>query len=171
MLLSCENNIKEVNTLFHEEEHPEFWAKNADYIFTDSTRLRYRALAPEVVQINTAEQQYKEFPQGGKLIYYKKNGSIACQIRANYAKCFDKEELWELRGNVRAQDTIGQIINTELMFWDKKKKIIYSDKYVRLTSPEGNVIEGNGFSSDDQMENIVIKQITGELYLKDNNQN
>ena len=54
-------------------------------------------------------------------------------------------------------------LETELLFWDTKKGIIYTDRYVRLTD-KGNVIEGNnGLVSDQELENPVIKNTSGEV--------
>lgn len=49
------------------------------------------------------------------------------------------------------------------MFWDMKKKIIYSDRYSRL-SDKGQILEGNGgFVSDQNLEHPVFKRTTGRV--------
>ena len=53
------------------------------------------------------------------------------------------------------------------MYWDQKKGEIYSDQYVRITDEDGQVLEGNSFSSDEKMNNIILKKVSGEVYLKD----
>ena len=47
------------------------------------------------------------------------------------------------------------------MFWDMDEKKIYSNVYTRIISGE-RIIEGNdGFESDQDLKNPVIKNITG----------
>jgi LPS export ABC transporter protein LptC len=167
MLLSCENSIKEVQNVTSKNENPELSGEDIEFIFTDSTRIKYRAYAVEFTQIKTEDAQYDEFQKGGKVISYEKDGSVAGEIKANYAKHFENDKLWELRNDVVAVSDDGKTINTELMYWDQGKGLIYSDQYVRITTDDGQVLEGNSFSSDDKMNRIVLKKVQGEVYLND----
>ncbi|MDE5420104.1 LPS export ABC transporter periplasmic protein LptC [Labilibaculum sp. DW002] len=167
MLLSCENNIKEVQDATSKEDTPEVSGEEVEFIYTDSTRIVHRAFAVEFTQITTEGKEYDEFPKGGKLISYDKDGTVAGQIEAKYAKHIVSEQLWELRNDVVAVSDDGKTINTELMYWDQKKGEIYSDQYVRITDEDGQVLEGNSFSSDEKMNNIILKKVSGEVYLKD----
>ena len=57
----------------------------------------------------------------------------------------------------------GKKLETELLYWDMKKEIVYSDRYSRLTSGD-QIIEGNGgFESDQQLYNPVFKNVTGQV--------
>lgn len=167
MLLSCENNIKEVEKLTSQSKQPEQSGENVEFIHTDSTRVTYRAFAIEFIEMNTDEGKYNEFPKGGKITLYNDDESEAGQIKANYAKNMVSEELWELRNDVEAITDDGKTINTELMYWDQKKKLIYSDQYVRITTTDNQVIEGNSFTSDEKMNKIVLKKVSGEVFLED----
>ncbi|MDQ1772144.1 LPS export ABC transporter periplasmic protein LptC [Labilibaculum sp. A4] len=167
MLLSCENSIKEVQSITSNEKNPERSGKDVEFIFTDSTRIKYRAFAVEFIDVKTEDKEYQDFPKGGKITSYDDDGTVAGQIEANYAKHFTSDQLWELRNKVIAVSDDGKTINTELMYWDQGKGLIYSDQYVRITTDDGQVLEGIGFSSDDKMDKITLKKVTGEVYLND----
>lgn len=167
MLLSCENSIKEVQSITSQKKSPERSGENVEFIFTDSTRIKYRAFAVKFVEIIAENNEYQDFPEGGKITSYDDDGTIAGQIEANYAKHFVSDQLWELRNKVIALSDDGKTINTELMYWDQGKGLIYSDQYVRITTDDGQVLEGTGFSSDDKMNKITLKKVTGEVYLND----
>ncbi|MGZ2371245.1 LPS export ABC transporter periplasmic protein LptC [Ancylomarina sp. YFZ004] len=167
MLLSCENNIKEVESLTAEETRPEIYGENVEFIFSDSTRIQYKAYAIEFVEIKTEEEVYKEFPKGGRVISYNEDGSQAWNIKSNYAKFLDDEQLWELRNDVVAVSDDGKTINTELMYWDQKKQKIYSDQYVRITKKDGQMLEGNSFTADDKLNRILLSRVSGEVFLED----
>ena len=167
MLLSCENSIKEVQDATSKEDTPEMSGEGVEFIYTDSTRIVHRAFAVEFTQITTEGKAYDEFPKGGKLISYDEDGTVAGQIEAKYAKHLVSDQLWELRNDVVALSDDGKTINTELMYWDQKKGEIYSDQYVRITDKDGQVLEGNSFSSDEKMDAIILKKVSGEVYLND----
>lgn len=168
MLLSCENNIKEVESITAQATHPEVYGENVEFVFTDSTRIQYKAYAIEFVQVKTEEEEYNEFTKGGNLVYYNDDGSQAWTIKCNYAKNFVKDKLWELRNDVVAVSDGGKTINTELMYWDQEKGKIYSDQYVRITEKDGQMLEGNSFTADNGLDRIVLSQVSGEVFLKDN---
>jgi LPS export ABC transporter protein LptC len=169
MLLSCENNIKEVESITADESRPEIYGENVEFTFTDSTRIQYKAFAIEFLEIKTEEEVYKEFPKGGNVISYNRDGSQAWNIKSNYAKFLDEEQLWELRNDVVAVSDDGKTINTELMYWDQKKQKIYSDQYVRITKKDGQMIEGNSFTADDKLNRILLSRVSGEVFLEDKN--
>ncbi|RUT78154.1 LPS export ABC transporter periplasmic protein LptC [Ancylomarina longa] len=170
MLLSCENSIKEVQNLTSKNEVPTQSGNDIEYIITDSTRITYRAFAPEFFEIRNPDQSYNEFQKGGKIISYKKDGTQAWQIKANFAKNYTNDNLWELRYDVEAISDDGKTINTELLYWDQAKHLIYSDQYVRITTIDNQVLEGTGFTSDEKMDKITLKKVSGEVYLDDKTQ-
>ena len=74
--------------------------------------------------------------------------------------------LWELRDEVVVINSEGKKLETDLLYWDMKKEIVYSDRYTRLTSGE-QIIEGNGgFESDQQLYNPVFKEVTGQVEIQ-----
>ncbi len=170
MLLSCKNDIKEVNKLGDVEKLPEMSGVNLQLIYSDSARIKYKVITPLYYKINRGEEQYDEFPEGIHVISYDENGKIIGEIQSKYAKKLEKEMLWEARNEVVVKNAEGKKLETELLFWDMNKEIIYSDRYCRLTS-DGNIIEGNnGFESDQNLKNPVFKNITGgvEFEMKNN---
>ena len=169
MLLSCENNIKEVESITTQETRPEIYGENVEFVFTDSTRIQYKAFAIEFLQIKTEEEEYNEFPKGGNVIYYNQDGSQAWTIKCNYAKNLVADKFWELRNDVVAVSDDGKTINSELMYWDQKKQTIYSNQYVRITEKDGQMLEGNSFTADDKLNRISLSQVSGEVYLEDKN--
>ncbi len=167
MLLSCENNIKNVESITTQDSRPEVYGENVEFVFTDSTRIQYKAFAVVFLQVKT--EDYNEFPKGGDVVYYNQDGSVAWTIKCNYAKNLVKDKFWELRNNVVATSDDGKTINTELMYWDQEKQKIYSDQYVRITEKDGQMLEGNSFEADDKLNRILLKQVSGEVFLKDQN--
>ncbi|WP_282015472.1 LPS export ABC transporter periplasmic protein LptC [Marinifilum flexuosum] len=171
MLLSCENSMKEVQSLTTNENLPLQQGREVEFIFTDSTKIQYRAFAVEFIETDSEEKgMLQEFPKGGKIISYDKGESVAWEIKANYAKHYPKEELWELRNDVVAKSADGKTISSELMFWDHTKQLIYSNQYTRIITADGQVLEGSSFSIDEDMNDLRLKQGSGKVYFEDKNE-
>ena len=79
----------------------------------------------------------------------------------------DVDGVWrELRNEVVVINAEGKKLETDLMYWDMKKEIVYSDRYSRLTSGD-QIIEGNkGFKSDQSLKNPVFNKITGVVEIE-----
>ena len=54
---------------------------------------------------------------------------------------------------------------TELLFWDKKKREIYSDSAIHIEKVD-RIIEGIGFVSNEPMTQYTIRRTTGIFPMK-----
>lgn len=161
MLLSCKNDLKEVNDLVRQNERPEMTGEDLEMIYSDSAKIQYKLITPLYVKINRPNEKYDEFPKGMKVFTYDKEGKQNGFISSKYAKQLTDQEFWEARNEVVVENE-GKKLETELLFWDVAKGTIYTDRYVRLTSEDGQVIEGHdGFESDQNLEHPVVKNATG----------
>ena len=134
MLLACKNDIKEVNALAEREKRPDMTG-----------------------------EKYEEFPKGIHVLSYDPAGKMIGSIKAKYAKKLEDEMLWEARNEVVIINAEGKKLETELLYWDMKKELIYSDRYVKL-SADGQIIEGNnGFHSDQNLNHPVFENISGSI--------
>ena len=163
MLLACKNDIKEVNALAEREKRPDMTGENLELVYSDSARIKYRVLAPEYIKVNREKEKYEEFPKGIHVLSYDPAGKMIGSIKAKYAKKLEDEMLWEARNEVVIINAEGKKLETELLYWDMKKELIYSDRYVKL-SADGQIIEGNnGFHSDQNLNHPVFENISGSI--------
>ena len=163
MLLACKNDIKEVNALAEREKRPDMTGENLELVYSDSARIKCRVLAPEYIKVNREKEKYEEFPKGIHVLSYDPAGKMIGSIKAKYAKKLEDEMLWEARNEVVIINAEGKKLETELLYWDMKKELIYSDRYVKL-SADGQIIEGNnGFHSDQNLNHPVFENISGSI--------
>ena len=163
MLLACKNDIKEVNALAEREKRPDMTGENLELVYSDSARIKYRVLAPEYIKVNREKEKYEEFPKGIHVLSYDPAGKMIGSIKAKYAKKLEDEMLWEARNEVVIINAEGKKLETELLYWDMKKELIYSDRYVNF-SAEGQTTEGNnGFHSDQNLNHPVFENISGSI--------
>lgn len=163
MLFSCKNDMEEINRVAGDEILPEMTGTNLEMIYTDSARIKYKVITPEYLKMSEGEEKYEEFPQGLHAISYDTDGKEIGFITCKYAKKLEDEQLWEARNEVVVVNAEGKKLETELLYWDTQKQIIYSDRYAKL-SADGQIIEGNrGFKSDQDLKSPIFYGITGEL--------
>jgi LPS export ABC transporter protein LptC len=160
---SCQSNKPdEIKAAVDEKNHPSLSVDSLETVITDSTRIAYRFLTPEMNQYDNQEKPYTEFPRGLHLIVYNDKEEIDAQIKSQYAIFHEKDNLWELQNNVEAVNFKNEVINTEQLFWDAQKHRIYSDEFIKITTDK-EILTGYGFESDEKLENYTITSISGIL--------
>jgi hypothetical protein len=61
---------------------------------------------------------------------------------------------------------INEKLETEVLFWNQEKDLIYTDRFVKMTS-EDELIQGIGFQSDSHLTKRRIFKETGIINIKD----
>ena len=169
MLLSCKNDVQDVNRIAVGDARPEMTGHELEMVYSDSARIKYKVITSEYIKMTEGKEKYEEFPKGLYAISYDKDGKMIGSIKCKYAKKFEEKNLWEARNEVVVVNEEGKKLETELLYWDVEKQIIYSDRYVKLTSGE-QVIEGHkGFKSDQDMNNPMFYGITGKVEIDNKN--
>ena len=167
LLMCCApNKIEDINAITNREEYPSISYKDLDAIVTDSGKLKHRLVTPLLLQFDQKAEPITDFPQGLHFFIYNTDGGIESQIKCNTAKHFQKLELWELRNDVEVVNAKGEVVNTELLYWDMKKKRIYSDQFVKITSTD-NVFTGNSFETNEKIDPYVLTKVRGEMDIKE----
>ena len=141
-------------------------SKNIEIIYSDSGEIKIRIKAPLLLRYDEPDKQYAEFPDGIDVIFFDKNRTEQSTLRADYAVYRERKDIWEVSNNVIIVNKNGDVINTEKMIWNKKTGIIYSGEFVKITTCD-EIIYGNGFEADQNLDNYVIKKITGTINLKE----
>jgi len=60
----------------------------------------------------------------------------------------------------------GEKLETELLFWDQRKDLIYTDRFVKITT-EDQIIQGYGLESDPRLTRRKIKNLSATIYIND----
>ena len=149
------------------KQMPQLHANEITTIISDSGITRYRITAPVWNIFDKAEPPYWEFPDGLHLERFDPELNVDANIHSQYAKYHEKEELWELRYHVDATNREGERFETERLYWDQKKELIYSDTIVKITDATGTVIYGDDFRSNQSLSNYTIQNGRANIILKD----
>ena len=139
----------------------------ATYI-SDSGVVRYKIIADEWQVFDRLEPSMWTFEQGVYLEKFNNDLSIEATIVADTAYYYDKEELWELRGNVHIENEQDEQFDTQLLFWNQKTKRVYSDLFIRIRQQK-RIITGTGFTSNQDFTRYTIKHTQGIFPIKEEN--
>jgi LPS export ABC transporter protein LptC len=165
---SCENDIQKINSITSFVNLPDASGKNFESIYSDSSMVKVRLVGKEIRQFNNSKRPYIEFPAGLTAYLYDDSLNIESIIKANYVVYYKEESLWEAKNDVEAKNfTTGEQLNTEHLFWDEKKKLIYSNTYSRIVNKDGTFYGQEGFEANQDLTWWRLKGTKGTVSIRD----
>lgn len=160
---ACTTSITEqIDPVLNRSETPRLHSLEVTTVISDSGITRYRINTPQWDIYDKSSQPYWEFPLGVHFERFDENLNIDANIHSNYAKFLENEQLWELKGNVRATNIQGELFETEHLLWNQKVEKIYSDSLIKITQ-ENYIIFGVGFESNQEMTKYQVKHTQGVI--------
>jgi len=156
-----------INRFIDVEIDPDAVTENAEVLYSDSARLQMKMVTPILKQFNSATERRDEYPQGLQVWFYEKTGELKGQISANWAIHDKVKDLWEARSNVVAIDAEGKKLETEQLFWDPPKGMIYSEKYTKITTEDGSIFTGDRFTSNQSFSEWKLIKGRATIMLRD----
>lgn len=170
MFFACRNEMRDI-TAFDSmlDTLPGLSAYDIEFTYSDSAKIQIRLTGPTMHSYD-GEDPYLEFPDGFKVLFYDSLMNVQSQIRANYGINYQKRKLMEARGNVIVINyEADEQLNTEELIWDQRKEMIYSNKFVKITTGDG-VLYGDGLESDQTFTSRRIINPSGEIMIDEENQ-
>jgi len=165
LLSSCDKKEAPVKDL-QIKGLPTLSARNVETMYTDSGKVTMLVRTPLIIQFTTEENPYTLFPEGLTVLFYDRTNEPQASITSNYARYTEKDEIWDRRDSVVATSNKGEVLETELLFWRQPRDKIWSDRFVRFTHDD-QIVMGTGFDSDSRFSNWTIKNVTGTIYIRD----
>ncbi|MCF8335381.1 MAG: LPS export ABC transporter periplasmic protein LptC [Bacteroidales bacterium] len=163
---ACENDIEKVKLMSRESNFPDQSMTDAVILHKTNGRLNIKVTSPEINRYTSIEEPHTIFPQGLNVRFYDSTLTVESKITANYAIYHEKDDRWEAKNNVVAINSEGDTLNTEYLIWNQNKKLIHTDRYVRITTKDG-IIHGKGFEANQDFSNWSIKNTTGTIEVED----
>ncbi len=171
ILTSCKpNSNEEIQAIANKQDLPSLIVTNLETMVTDSGIVKYKLITPKLIQYDKKEEPYIDFPNGLHFLSFSLAKEVTAQIKCNNARYHSQKELWELNNNVEAINEKGDILNSEQLFWDAKKHLIYTDKFVKLTT-QTQVLTGYGLEAKEDLSWYEIKRPSGEIEIDQQSKN
>lgn len=159
LLAGCANDMEKVKEFERQEQADAETGKDVEVEYSENGLIKARVLAPTMVRAY-GDDPYTEFPDGVTVYNYNDTMGLESTLTANYGINYENREEMQVRDNVVLVNSKGEKLNSEELNWNRKTKKVYSDKFVKVTTPE-EIIEGNGFEADEDFNTYEVKDITG----------
>jgi LPS export ABC transporter protein LptC len=164
--LACSNDPQEVKKITAQDAGPLEAQDGVRLTYTDSGIVKMYLEAPRAENYGQLENPTLEFPEGIIVRFFDADGMEESRITANYAIRYVNEKRWKARGNVIVSNIQNEKLNTEELFWDETTEKIYSNVFVKMTT-DTQIIMGDGFEADQNFTNAVVKKVTGQIELQE----
>jgi LPS export ABC transporter protein LptC len=145
---------------------PTLTEKGIETVYTDSARIQLAMSSPIIERYTNKKPPYSEFRRGIKVLFHDGHKDPVARLTAKYAKLNEDTKIWELRDSVIAVNEKNEILETELLYWDQEKELVYTDRFVKITS-EDQIVMGTGLQSNPRFTSWFIRNVSATIYLKD----
>lgn len=165
----CTTDMSEINRISSRNELPDIQAKNLEIIYSNNAKIKVRLTTSELNRYMRKSQEiYTEFPKGIKVLFFDANEKVESRLTANYAKYFEEKQLWLVKYDVELINNEGVVLNSEKLFTDEKRQLIYTDRFVRITNQDGSTISGKGgFKSNLNFTEYEFTTVKGEYIIEE----
>jgi len=169
VLFSCENDIQMVNKITDPTVIPEVAGSEVEILYSDSAKIKAKITAPELNRFRKQDNKpYLEFPKGIHVYFYDDNFKLKAEVYSKYAIYQEAAKLWEARNDVVVVNVKGDRLNTEQLFWDENKQIIYTNKFAKVTKLNGEVAIGQrGMTAAQDFSHWRMIGNSGTMFFRD----
>ncbi|MBL7697265.1 MAG: LPS export ABC transporter periplasmic protein LptC [Chitinophagaceae bacterium] len=160
-VLSCENDIREVNEFMKKQTAIEEGNDVTSFMSQDG-KIKARLRAPYMLRYQ-ADSPYVEFPRTVHVDFYDDSTRIESTVDALYARYREYEDKVLLRDSVVVINIFkGDTLRTSELWWDKKTEEFTTDKPVRIYQKD-KTIYGRGLKAAQDFNSYDIFNITGTV--------
>ena len=166
-LSSCKNETSEVEAINAPIlNYPLNEQRHANIIYSDSGINVLEINAGLVQDFGNMEPPYTFFSNGLTVLFYNGPAISSTVLTSDTARQEKSSDLWAIGGNVVVRNGKGERMLTELLYWDRKEKKLYTDRAVQIET-DGQSITGVGFEADQEFNSYQIYKVQGEITIYD----
>lgn len=143
---------------------------NAHVIFKDSGYLKIDLRSPLIEEYAMIDTPYTVFPKGLEMDFYNKNPDSPGFLRANWALMNEMKGWYEGRGDVMIISEKGDTLKTQKLFWNKQKRLVFTQDTVYIISKLGDSLQANnGLEAKDDLSEYTLFNNKGIKLYEENN--
>ena len=155
-MLSCENNVNEVQALSARIGGIDVGKDVSIFISTDG-KMKAKLMAPLMRKYLLDSGRMVEFPNTIKVDFYKDSLHIESKLSADYANYKEEENKIFLKDNVIVYNVLGDTLWCKEMIWDQNTNKFTTDKEVIVNQHNPIAkIYGKGFEANQDLSDIHI---------------
>lgn len=163
MLFSCENSMEKVKQFVDNDTISGLMAYDVVIERSDSGMLVARLMAPVMRSIDDPDSAMLEFPKGFIAYMYEGDTIPSSMISGDYGVNYEKKELVIARHNVVVKNIkTDETLETETLFWNQRKKKIYTSSLVKISSLD-KIIFGDSLTANESFSHREIYGIRATI--------
>lgn len=169
LISACKQDMARIDAMLSDLNLPDQSGKNIELQYSEDGKLKRIFKSPLMERYNVNEDEYYLlFPEGIRVEIFNDSLGLESTIDAGYAQYHSDTEIWEASDSVMAKRlTKNEQLNTDKLYWDQKKKIIYSYVFTKIINEDGIFIGENGFEADDELTYYNLKGASGTVNIND----
>jgi len=137
-------------------------AKNIEILYSDSTFVQVKITGPTLYRTSENGVDAEEFPDGVKVEFLDRNGTVTSWLDAKKGYRKPNEKLVIFRDSVVMHNIQRESLKTSELIWNEREGNIYTTKYIEITRP-GEIIQGFGLKTNEDMSEYEINAVTGRI--------
>lgn len=161
---ACENDADQIAAVTKRYNGPIEKIENLETIYSDSSIVKVKVTAPMLKKF-IQPKPITELPQGINIDFYDEDFKVVSKLVAKYAIHYEQEKKWIAKNDVVVVNEKNEKLNTEKLEWNEVTGKLYSDQFVKITTPE-EIIMGTGFEADQNFDSYRIFKVTGTITVK-----
>lgn len=159
-LAGCEEKIKpSILTSVDSRLLPQQESTNSDIVLSDSGRIRAMIHAGLIRVYDGTRVTHMS--GGVRVRFINPLGELTTILTSQEGSVDEASNNLEARKNVYVVSRDSVKLWTEELYWDNRRQLIHTPAFVRIVSPREQ-LQGQGFESDQALENYRIFKVTGE---------
>jgi LPS export ABC transporter protein LptC len=165
MLVSgCVTDLEEVERVTSDEHLPVQTTSNSRITYTDSGRVKFVIEAGFIERYPDEDRPVDRFSHGIKVLSYNNLGTLESELTAERASNYPDENIMIARDSVILRSKEGKMLNTEELTWNEAEARIYTDKFVKITTPT-EILYGDGLEASEDFSSYEILNIKGRIII------
>jgi len=169
ILCSCSKKLETIKKS-DIESLPTITVRDFVTTYSDSSLRQLEMHSPIVERYTNKKPPYSEFRKGIKVIFFDGKKEAVGTLSSKYARVMEDKRIWELKDSVVAVNERNEILETELLYWDQNKELVYTDRFVRITYKD-EIVMGTGLEADSRFTNSKIRNVSAIIYLSEEAEN
>ena len=166
ILCSCENDVKEIESLIGNKNEPLSRGKNVALIYSEESNVKVNIMAPLMEEYGLEEDKYVEMNEGIEVLFYDSLMKVSSTLTANYAINRIADKVLEAKGNVVVINDVGEVLHTEHLIWLRDSSKIYTDEFVKITTTD-EILMGEGMEANQDFTKWKIRKLKGIINIKE----
>lgn len=154
ILNGCQKRQEDTATNIEEIEFPDQEGWNSTVTSTKN------GIVSAIIQYEHMQQFKKrkvvEFDGGIVIDFFDEQGIHTSNLTSKKGRLDEATNNIEAFSNVVVVSDTGITLKTERVWWDNSREKIISDQFVTIITADDDTIQGDGFESDQNLENWII---------------